>query len=135
MIGRGTTRFAAVGCSAACLLPTGTADAANNPVPNVKIVAAEVSGATGSSFHLNVAITASCAADRADTAGLIVTTAAPRATTDDLVECTNDVVTQIVAVTSAKGRYTTGTPVTITAAMRGTDKKVLATVTRTVTVQ
>jgi hypothetical protein len=128
-------RHTAIALAALWLFPATTAHAAANPVPSVRIVAAEIYGATVAADHLNVAVTANCDPGRDDTEGLIVTTVSPRATTDDLLECTNNSITQVVAVTSSKGMYKSGTPVTITATMRTTAKKVLATQTKTVAVQ
>jgi hypothetical protein len=125
----------AAGLSALSLLVAGTAHAAAVPATTtLKIIAAELSGATTSGSHLNVAVTGSCAVDQ-DTAGLLVTTDSPQGTADDLLECTDKPITQIVAVWTKKGQYRTGSTVKITAVLRTKEKKVLTTDTKTVNVQ
>ncbi len=55
-----------------------------------------LTGATGPAAHLfNVAVTGNCDPGREDTEGLIVTTVSPKATTNDVLECTNNSITQI----------------------------------------
>jgi hypothetical protein len=124
----------AAAVSACAVVPAVPAQAETDPTPNLMIVAAQLAGATDQSHHIRVALRVACSPGKFDTDGLEVTSAAPKAVTEDALECTNQTVTDLVSLTSNKV-YKMNTPVTITATLRSTDHKMVLTGTRTITVQ